>query len=54
MKAKYFNGTNVLDRGVSHVLSDEALVNISLLKKLQLLIPLQLTGNEKAVTGFLK
>ena len=23
-KAKYFNGTNVLDRGVGYVLSDEA------------------------------
>ena len=33
-KAKYFNGTNVLDRGVGYVLAMKQLVNISLsLKK---------------------
>ena len=33
-KAEYFNGTNVLERGVGYVLSDEATGSISLsLKK---------------------
>jgi len=51
-KAKYFNGTNVLDRGVGYVLSDEATGKYFTVTKEGNFIPLQLTGNEKAVTGF--
>ena len=51
-KAEYFNGTNVLDRGVGYVLSDEATGKYFTVTKEGNFIPLQLTGNEKAVTGF--
>ncbi|MFR2209624.1 MAG: glycoside hydrolase family 70 protein, partial [Streptococcus salivarius] len=51
-KAKYFNGTNVLDRGVGYVLSDESTGKYFTVTKEGNFIPLQLTGNEKAVTGF--
>ena len=51
-KAEYFNGTNVLERGVGYVLSDEATGKYFTVTKDGNFIPLQLTGNEKVVTGF--
>lgn len=51
-KAEYFNGTNVLERGVGYVLSDEATGKYFTVTKEGNFIPLQLTGNEKVVTGF--
>ena len=51
MEAEYFNGTNVLERGVGYVLSDEATGKYFTVTKEGNFIPLQLTGNEKAVTG---
>ncbi|MBS6886278.1 MAG: glucosyltransferase, partial [Streptococcus salivarius] len=51
-KAEYFNGTNVLERGVGYVLSDEATGKYFTVTKDGNFIPLQLTGKEKVVTGF--
>ena len=51
-KAEYFNGTNVLDRGVGYVLSDEATGKYFTVTKEGNFIPLQLKGNEKVITGF--
>lgn len=51
-KAEYFNGTNVLERGAGYVLSDEATGKYFTVTKDGNFIPLQLTGNEKAITGF--
>ena len=51
-KAEYFNGTNVLERGVGYVLSDEATGKYFTVTKEGNFIPLQLTGKEKVITGF--
>ena len=51
-KAEYFNGTNVLDRGVGYVLSDEATGKYFTVTKEGNFIPLQLKGNKKVITGF--
>ena len=48
-KAEYFNGTNVLERGVGYVLSDEATGKYFTVTKDGNFIPLQLTGKEKVL-----
>ena len=50
--AKYFNGTNVLDRGTDYVLSDEGTGKYFTVNEKGDFLPASLTGNKDAKTGF--
>ncbi|OZV23789.1 glucosyltransferase [Streptococcus sobrinus] len=50
--AKYFNGTNVLDRGTDYILSDEGTGKYFTVNEKGDFLPASLTGKKDAKTGF--